>query len=101
MEKLDPESQHDIRLICSYQPDEIGSAMSTNFVSINRHLSVKQAMRALIAEAEENDNISTLFVSDDDGSFYGAIALKGFDRRARGYRAGFAHQPPFPGRSGA
>ena len=76
MEKLDPESQHDIRLICSYQPDEIGSAMSTNFVSINRHLSVKQAMRALIAQAEENDNIYTLFVSDDDGSFYGAIALK-------------------------
>ena len=76
MEKLDPESQHDIRLICSYQPDEIGSAMSTNFVSISRHLSVKQAMRALIAQADENDNISTLFVSDDDGSFYGAIDLK-------------------------
>ena len=76
MEKLDPESQHDIRLICSYQPDEIGSAMSTNFVSISRHLSVKQAMRALGAQAEENDNISTLFVNDDDGSFYGAIDLK-------------------------
>lgn len=76
MEKLDPESQHDIRLICSYQPDEIGSAMSTNFVSISRHLSVKQAMRALVAQAEENDNISTLFVNNDDGSFYGAIDLK-------------------------
>jgi len=76
MEKLDPESQHDIRLICSYQPDEIGSAMSTNFVSISRHLSVKQAMRALVAQAEENDNISTLFVNDDDGSFYGTIDLK-------------------------
>ena len=76
MEKLDPESQHDIRLICSYQSDEIGSAMSTNFVSISRHLSVKQAMRALVAQAEENDNISTLFVNDDDGSFYGAIDLK-------------------------
>ena len=50
--------------------------MSTNIVSISRHLSVKQAMRALVAQAEENDNISTLFVSDDDGSFYGAIALK-------------------------
>ena len=33
-------------------------------------------MRALIAQAEENDNITTLFVSDDDGSFYGAIDLK-------------------------
>lgn len=51
IEKLDPESQHDILLICSYQPDEIGSAMTTNFISISRHLSVKQAMRALIAAA--------------------------------------------------
>ena len=31
---------------------------------------------ALVAQAEENDNISTLFVNDDDGSFYGAIDLK-------------------------
>ena len=76
MEKLDPESQHDIRLICSYQPDEIGSAMSTNFVSISRHLSVKQAMRALVAQAEENDNISTIYVIDDEDKFYGAIDLK-------------------------
>ncbi len=49
--------------------------MSTNFVSISRHLSVKQAMRALVAQAEEKrQHPSTLFVSDDDGSFYGAIA---------------------------
>ena len=76
MEKLDPESQHDIRLICSYQPDEIGSAMSTNFVSISRHLSVKQAMRALVAQAEENDNISILFVTAENGFFCGAVGLR-------------------------
>lgn len=57
--------------------------MTTNFISINRHLSVKQAMRALIAQAEENDNITTLFVSDDDGSFYGAIDLKDLIGRPR------------------
>jgi len=33
-------------------------------------------MEKLVAQAEENDNISTLFVNDDDGSFYGAIDLK-------------------------
>lgn len=33
-------------------------------------------MRALIAQAEDNDNISTLFVEDDDGTFYGAVDLK-------------------------
>ena len=74
--QLPPEESADIRLICSYDEDEIGSQMTTNYVNINRHLSIKQAMRALIAQAEENDNIGTLYVSDDDGSFYGAVDLK-------------------------
>lgn len=33
-------------------------------------------MRTLIAEAAQNDNIYTIFVSEEDGSFYGAIDLK-------------------------
>ena len=58
MEKLDPESQHDIRLICSTSRMKSAARDElTNFVSISRHLSVKQAMRALVAWAEENDNI--------------------------------------------
>ena len=39
-------------------------------------LSVNDAMNELIRQAEENDNISTLFVVDDTDCFYGAIALK-------------------------
>ena len=76
IELIDEESKEDINLICSYEDDKIGSKMTTNFIEIGRRLTVKQAMRALIAQAEENDNISTLFVKDDDGTFYGAIDLK-------------------------
>ena len=76
IELIDEDSKEDINLICSYSDDEIGSKMTTNFIEISRRLTVKQAMRALIAQAEENDNISTLFVKDDDGTFYGAIDLK-------------------------
>ena len=39
-------------------------------------LSVKDAMNELIRQAEENNNISTLFVVDGTDCFYGAIALK-------------------------
>ena len=74
--RMDPDARADIRLICSYQEDEIGSRMTTNYVLISRRLSVKQAMRALVAQAEENDNITTIYVSGDDGRFYGAIDLK-------------------------
>lgn len=76
IELIDEESKEDIRLICSYDENEIGSRLTTNFIEIGRSLTIKQAMRALIAQAEEHDNISTLFVKDDDGTFYGAIDLK-------------------------
>lgn len=76
IELIDEESKEDIKLICSYGEDEIGSKMTTNFIEIGRSLTIKQAMRSLIAQAEDNDNISTLFVEDDDGTFYGAVDLK-------------------------
>lgn len=73
---LDEESSADIRLIQSYDEDEIGSVMTTNFIEIKRSFSIKQAMKSLVDQAEENDNISILYVTDDDGSFYGALDLK-------------------------
>ncbi|MDE7202743.1 MAG: magnesium transporter [Lachnospiraceae bacterium] len=76
IELIDEESKEDIKLICSYEENEIGSKMTTNFIEIGKSLTIKQAMRSLIAQAEDNDNISTLFVEDDDGTFYGAIDLK-------------------------
>lgn len=76
IELIDEESKEDINLICSYEEDEIGSKMTTNFIEISRRLSIKQAMRELIAQAEENDNITTIYVKDDDETFYGAINLK-------------------------
>ncbi len=82
--EMDEESKEDINLIRSYDEDEIGSYMTTNFIEIDRTLTVKQAMSSLIAQAEDNDNISTLFVRDTDGTFYGAIDLKDLII-ARGY----------------
>lgn len=73
---LDEEASRDIRLIQSYDEDEIGSKMTTNFISIRKGLTVRQAMKEMIAQAEENDNIYTIYVCNDDGSLYGAMDLK-------------------------
>ena len=40
---MDADSSHDIRLILSYDEDEIGSMMTTNFVAIRKDLSIRQA----------------------------------------------------------
>ena len=76
IELLQEGSQKDIALSISFSEDEIGSKMSTDYIIIRNDLSVKQAMKALIAQAADNDNISTIYVKDEEDSFYGAIDLK-------------------------
>ena len=73
---MDDESSQDIKLIQSYEDDEIGSKMTTNFVVIQNDLTIKKAMKELIRQADENDNISTIYVVDKDDKFYGVIDLK-------------------------
>ena len=72
----DPEIKEDIELIDSYEDDEFGSRMSTNFIAVKRNSTIKETMKTLVSEAAENDNIYTLFIVNEDGSFYGAIDLK-------------------------
>ncbi|MBQ7699430.1 MAG: magnesium transporter [Clostridia bacterium] len=73
---MDEESSQDIQLIRSYDDDEIGSKMTTNFILIKNDLTIKQAMSSLIEQAGDNDNISTIYVEDEDERFYGALELK-------------------------
>lgn len=55
---------------------KIGSKMTENFVSVPVGTPVKQAMRELIKQAADNDNISIIYVVDADNMLVGAINLK-------------------------
>ena len=76
LELMDPDAAEDIQLIDSYEEEQIGSRMTTNYVAIGRDLSIKEAMKSLVRQAADNDNISTLYTLNEDGTFYGAIDLK-------------------------
>lgn len=73
---LEKESSEDIKLIVSYDEDEIGSMMTTNYITIPLGCTVKEAMKRVIEEAPENDNIFTIFVLNEDNTYYGSIDLK-------------------------
>ncbi len=73
---MDDEASRDIQLIQSYEDDEIGSKMTTNYIVIKYTLSIRQAMRELVKQAGENDNISTIYIVDEEEKFYGALDLK-------------------------
>lgn len=76
IELMNPEVRSEIKLLSSFDEDEIGSKMSTNYIAIPEHASVKEAMSELIRQAAENDNITTLYVVDENQTFCGAIDLK-------------------------
>ena len=76
LELMDPDAAEDIQLIDSYEEEQIGSRMTTNYVAIGRDLTIKEAMKSLVHHAAENDNISKLYTLNEDGTFYGAIDLK-------------------------
>ena len=74
--QLDKDAADDVKMLLSYPDDEIGSCMTTNYICIRSDMSVRQAMSELVKQAGENDNISTLYVVDENEHFYGAIDLK-------------------------
>ncbi len=76
IDMLSADIKKEIQLIASFDEDEIGSRMTTNCIIIKEGMTVKQAMNELVRQAEENDNISTLFVVDDDNELCGAVDLK-------------------------
>lgn len=76
LELLDPETRQQISLINSFDEDLIGSHMSTNYIYIRTDLDVCRAMDELLRQAAQNDNISTIYVVDENNMLAGAIDLK-------------------------
>lgn len=76
IELTDADTREDIAVIASFDDEEIGSRMTTNFIMIRENLTVKQAMSSLVEQAAKNDNISTIFMITEDQTFYGAMDLK-------------------------
>lgn len=76
VKRLDKDAGEDVRMLLSYDEDEIGSRMTTNYICIHEDLNIRQAMSELVRQAGENDNISTIYVVDQNDLFCGAIDLK-------------------------
>ena len=73
---MDKDASADVRLINSYDENEVGSMMTTNYIVIGETYTVKQAMRSLISQSQENDNINTIYVEDENKKYCGAIELR-------------------------
>ena len=76
LDLLDTETRKDIALVASFDEDEIGSKMTTDFIEMPLKSTAKETMASLAVQARDTDNISTIYVLDDGGTFYGAVPLR-------------------------
>lgn len=76
LDLMDEDARKELMLLKSFDDDEIGSKMVTNYIAVRSGLHVRQAMRELIDQAATNDNISTIYVIDEKETLIGAIDLK-------------------------
>ncbi len=81
---MDDESKKDIELINSFDDEQIGSKMSTDFIVVDEEVSIKKAMKEVVRQAADIDNIMTIYVKDENGTFSGAIDLKDLIRAREG-----------------
>ena len=66
--------------------ETVGAYMSANYIALPQGASVREAMRRLVGQAAEYDNIATLFLIDDFGRLLGTLELK--DRNLEAVKAG-------------
>ena len=76
LELMSEETRNSLRSLASYSEETIGSRMTTNYVTLTSNLSIKDAMNSIIEQAAEHDNISSIYVLDEKGIYYGEIDLK-------------------------
>lgn len=62
--------------LAAYEEDTIASRMTTNFITVQTGSSVPEAMKQVVAQAAEHDNISTIYAVNEKGIFAGAFSLK-------------------------
>lgn len=76
LDMIPAEQKKDILLVASYDEDEIGSYMTTDFIQVPLTDTAEAAMASLSRQAQDTENISTLYVLAADGTFFGALPLR-------------------------
>ena len=76
LDLIDEDTRQELLMLSSFGEEAIGSKMSTNYIAFHSGASICQAMSELVEQAAEHDNISTLYVVAETGTYLGAINLK-------------------------
>lgn len=73
---MDKEDKTDLETLASYPANSAGALMTTDYLTISFTMTVKEAMKAVVKEANEQEMIDVLFVTDARNKLRGILSLK-------------------------
>lgn len=65
-----------VKLLLEYEEDLAASIMSTDFISINESMTIKEATSKLVTTSKDQDYIDSIYVLDDEKKLIGVVDLK-------------------------
>lgn len=76
LEVIDKEDSDEVRELMKYDESTAGGIMAKEFISVNQHLTVGEAVKVVQNKADEMDQFYNLWVVDDEMKLVGIISLK-------------------------
>lgn len=73
---LDAEDAKDLEKLMTYADDTAGGIMTTNFISLQDHMTVAEALEYLRQEAELAETVYYIYVCDKDEKLVGIMSLR-------------------------
>jgi magnesium transporter len=73
---MDPAVRKSLAALASFDESTIASRMTTNFVTVESCMTVPEAMKEVVKEAADCDNIAEIYVVDQNDMYAGAFSLK-------------------------
>ena len=76
LSEMESETSEEVRELMEYEDDEIGSIMTTEYVSFKKNMTVKATIDELRILKPESNSIYYLYVVDESGRFVATVSLR-------------------------
>ena len=76
LNEMEKESSEDVRELLEYSRKEVGSIMTTDFLSFKETMTVSETLDELRKQKPEADMIYSLFVTDKEEAFIATVSLR-------------------------
>jgi len=76
IDSLPPEKRDVTNILMGYKPKTAGHIMTTEYISLNRDMTMEEAIEKIRRQAKDTETVYVLFVTDDSRKLEGITTLK-------------------------